>query len=235
METKYLIIIAVAAVVLLLFVLLTANARLMRLFKKYNKVMSSSGLSTQDFLVSAKATLGVDRLNFARIKGHLTDCYLPSKRTIALSDSVYNNRSVAAIAVASHEFGHALQHSKSPFSFNFFRTLGYISRIFSKLVLPTVIAAIIMLIFTTTRDIAIYMLWGSLAVVVSGFLYRIFTIPLEYDASRRAKDLLKKYKVLTREELQIAKKIFSAAAFTYVADFVSSLIGLKFIRRKLRR
>ncbi len=235
METKYIIIISIAAVVLLLISLLTAHSKLMRLFKKYDQVIAKSGFSTQQFLIAARDTLGVDKLTFARIKGHLTDCYIPSKRVIALSDSTYDKRSVAAIAVAAHEFGHALQHSKSPFSFNLVRSLGFISRVFNKFVLPAVVAAVIMLLFENTRDTSIIILWSCLGVVVAGFLFRIFTIPVEYDASRRAKELLNQYHVFDHEEQRKAKKIFAAAAYTYVAEFISSMIGLNFIRRRLRR
>lgn len=234
METKYIILLAVAGVIILLAVLLSANSRLMNLFKKYDKEISSSGLTTQEFLIAAKQTLNIEKLTFARIKGNLTDCYVPSKRIIALSDSTYNNKSVAAIAVASHEFGHALQHHFSPILFNFVRVLGFVSRVFSRLVLPTVFASIIMIIFSATRQAAIIMLWASLGVVVAGFLFRIFTIPVEYNASKRAKKLLHDYHVLNEEEQKWAKKIFSAAAFTYVADFISTTIGLNFIRRKIR-
>ncbi len=233
METKYIIAIAVAAVVLLLISLLTANRKLMRLFKKYDQVIAKSGFSTQQFLIAARDTLGVDKLTFARIKGKLTDCYIPSKRVIALSDSTYDKRSVAAISVAAHEFGHALQHKNSPVSFTIIRALGFISRVFNKFVLPAVIAAVVMLIFETTRNTAIIMLWSALAVVVAGFLFRIFTIPLEYDASRRAKEVLAKYHVFDQEEQRIAKKILASAAYTYVAEFISSIIGLNFIRRRI--
>ena len=228
METKYIIAIAVAAVVLLLISLLTANRKLMRLFKKYDQVIAKSGFSTQQFLIAARVTLGVDKLTFARIKGKLTDCYIPSKRVIALSDSTYDK-----ISVAAHEFGHALQHKNSPVSFTIIRALGFISRVFNKFVLPAVVAAVVMLIFETTRNTAIIMLWSALAVVVSGFLFRIFTIPLEYDASRRAKEVLAKYHVFDQEEQRIAKKILASAAYTYVAEFISSIIGLNFIRRRI--
>ena len=235
MKTEHIIILAIAGVVALLTILLTANSRLMRLFKKYDNIISKSGFSTQEFLMAARDTLNVDKLSFARIKGHLTDCYIPKKRVIALSDSTYNNRSVAAITVASHEFGHALQHDKTPLLFNFVRALGYIFRMFSKLVLPAVLIAVILLCFVTTRNTGIIILWCSLGVVASGFLFRVLTIPVEYDASRRAKNLLQEYNVFDQDELKKARRIFRAAAFTYVADFISTSIGLNFIRRKLMK
>lgn len=222
-------------IAIFLAIVTTASQRVINVFKQYNTLQSFSGIKTEDFIATLKHHQKLTRLKIARISGSLTDCYVPSKRTIALSDSTIGNSSVAAIAVASHEYGHALQHEQKSFMYYLSRTVGWFCRLLGPLALPAIVVGLIFLIFASLAYIGQIILICAGSVIAAGLLFKILTISVELNASSRAVKVLREYNILNEQEIKCAKKIMNVAAFTYIADFLNTILGINFIKGKTRR
>ena len=233
MDTIYIIIIGFAvALALLLAFINGASARFRSTYNKYDGVRNHLGISAEQFLITMREFANMPKLNFARIKGKLSDCYIPKQRTIALSESTYQNDSVAAVAVVAHEFGHAMQHHKRSFMYTFYHFCGRVFSFFAKLIVPALIVGIILVLFVENYvDTGWIVIYSAIGVLLCGIFYKILTVPVEWDASTRALKILKEHEVLTDKELKMAKKVLSTAAATYVADFLSTMLGISFIKR----
>jgi Zn-dependent membrane protease YugP len=198
--------------------------------------MASAGITAQQLLWFYKQKYNMTKLKFSLTLGELSDYYSPRKRLIALSKSTYNNTSVAALAVVSHEFGHAMQHKNHSFLYLMHRFVGFWSKVFGVLVIPATIAGLIMLLpFLYIEYIGVWVLVGAGSAVLLGLLGRLLTISIEYDASNRAKKILSENKILTDYELKYVDKVLGAAGFTYVASFISTILGITFIKRLVIR
>lgn len=231
MEPIYIILLVIVGLAIFLGIVNSANAVLIDLFKKHSQDVPYSQVNTVGFLYYIRQKLNLD-IDIKRIKGKLTDCYVPKHKTIALSDSTFNESSISALAVTAHELGHAIQHREKPAVFNLMRFLSGVSKFFDSLVIPATVGALIMILLEVNISIAFIILYISLSIVVCTFLYKLFTIPLEYNASSIGLNILKKYDILTEDELKIAQKITNAAAFTYVADFIKDITGLNLFRQR---
>jgi len=231
--TLTLIITAVVVFAVLLAIVLSANGALVSAFKKYNRMYASLGLTTQQFIFAAKEYYNIKKLKIARIKGELTDCYIPHKRTIAISESCFGSSSVAALAVVAHEFGHALQHAQRSLLFAFSRIVGFFSRIFAVFALPAILAGLVVFALGDIQNVGVILMCAGGGIIVLGLLFKIITIPVEYNATHRALKFLKESGAMDEDELKIAKKILHSAGFTYVAGFISSILGLNWLRRRL--
>ena len=232
----YIIIGVIVAIALLLAFITGAGSFFKDAFDKYDQVKNHLGVTPEQFLVVMKEIENVKKLEIARIEGKLTDCYIPKKKTIALSESTYQNTSVSAIAVIAHEFGHSLQHSKNSIMFGLYHTIGKIFNFFARFVLIALIVGLIM-IFATVEYVETgwIVIYSAAAVLGCGLLYKILTIPVEYNASNRAMKILEEQKVLNQDELKMAKKVLSTAAATYIADFLATMLGINLIRKLRRR
>jgi len=234
MSTPIILLIAAIVVLALLLAVATgAGGVLVARFKKYNTLYADLGLTSEQLLIAAKDYYQIKKLKIARIKGELTDCYIPGKRTIAISESCFGRSSVSALAVVSHEMGHALQHDKGSFLFAFSRIIGFFFRIFAVFVLPAILAGLIMLPFSQTEHVGIILLCAGAGIIVLGLLVKIITIPVEYNASHRGLKFLRESRAMNEMELKIAKKIMNAAGFTYIAGFISTILGINWIKRRL--
>lgn len=230
MQPIYIVLIAVVVLAIVLGVIYSASSRLIDLFEKNKDIRSKIGINTISLLYFLRDTFELD-FDIRRIRGKLNDCYIPSKKFIALSDDTYYKDSVAALTIISHEVGHAIQHKKNPFAFNFHRFLGMVTAFFGKFALPAIIASVIMTLLAFHVDIAMIMLYISIGVLALGLLFKFLTIPIEYSASKIALNFLKDYHILDETELKLAKKLTDAAAFTYVAEFVKDILGLNLLKR----
>ena len=189
-----------------------------RSFSKYSKVYSHKGITAEQCAEYILRQAGITDVRIDRIKGSLTDHYSPSEKILRLSDSVYGSNSVAAIGVAAHECGHAIQHSTGYFPLHLRSISVPVANIGSKLSWPIVIIGII-LGYTPLANIGVIMF---LAVV----LFQLITLPVEFNASRRAIKILDESNMLVDDELKSAKKVLKSAALTYVAALFSTVLQL---------
>ena len=186
--------------------------------KKYSTVRNSRGITSQQAAETILHGAGIYDVRIERISGNLTDHYSPSEKVLRLSDSVYNQTSVAAIGVAAHECGHAIQHQVGYGPLKLRSLSVPIANIGSKLSWPILIAGLAMGSF----GLAQVGVWMFVAVV----FFQLITLPVEFDASHRAIKILDQSNMLAGEELSGSKKVLMAAALTYVAALFSTILQL---------
>jgi len=197
-----------------------AQFRVKGSFKKYSKQRVSRGLTGADAAREVLRDNGVTGVRIERASGSLTDHFDPRTNTIRLSESVYSTPSVAAVGVAAHEAGHAVQYSESYAPMKLRAAIIPATNIGSMLSMPLILLGIF-LNLTGLINIGI-ILFGAVVV------FQLVTLPVEFNASRRAVAVLNNSNLLTPEEVPAAKKVLSAAALTYVGALAVSLA--QFIR-----
>ncbi len=201
---------------------LVAQARVSSTFKKYSHVSARRGFTGADVARQLLLSAGITDVTVERIGGNLTDHYDPKSKVLRLSDSVYASSSIAALGVAAHETGHAIQHRESYFPLTFRNAIFPVVNIGSKLSMPLIMLG---LVFSFLSGSIILLQIGIIlfALVV---LFQIVTLPVEFNASRRALKLLGEYNYLSEDELKPARKVLSAAALTYVAAAAVAIANL---------
>ncbi len=210
----YYLVLVVPAIILSIF----AQVKVKSTFAKYSKVFSVRGITGDEAARDILKNHGIYDVQVYPVHGQLTDRFDPRDKSVGLSQSVYGSSSVAAIGVAAHETGHAIQHS-----------VGYFPIKLRNMVLPAAnlgsSAAIPLAILGLILGIEALVSFGILlfgAVV----LFQVVTLPVEFNASRRALNILRNTNTLTADELAGAKKVLTAAALTYVAAMLTSLMNL---------
>lgn len=195
-----------------------ASANVNLKFKKYNKYGNSRNLTAQDVAQMILTGAGITDVSIDRISGKLTDHYSPKEKVLRLSDSVYNSTSIAAIGIAAHECGHAIQHQVGYGPLKLRSLSVPIANIGSKLSWPLIIIGI--LIGSVGLE--------QIGVLLFSFvvLFQLITLPVEYNASNRAMKILDAEGILVGEELDGAKTVLKAAALTYVAALFSTILQL---------
>lgn len=186
-------------------------------FKKYSAVRNNRGLTGADAAMRVLTSHGVHNVRIEHVQGNLTDHYDPRANVIRLSDSVYQSTSVAAVGVACHEAGHAVQYAKNYSPIKLRAAIIPITNIGSSLGLA--LAVIGMMISSTLAMIGV-ILFSSV------FLFQLLTLPVEFNASSRALQTIKNDSLLDSEQYDGAKKVLQAAAMTYVAAMLTSLMNL---------
>ncbi len=187
-------------------------------FNKYSKVASSRGNTAADIARLILDRNGLSHIRIERVSGNLTDHYDPKGNVIRLSDSVYGSTSVAAIGVAAHECGHAVQYGVNYAPIKLRSAIIPVTRIGSGLAMPLILLGILMS-FTGLAYIGVALF--SLSTV-----FQLITLPVEFNASNRALATLDGDGILSDSELKGANKVLSAAAMTYVAALAVSLVNL---------
>jgi Zn-dependent membrane protease YugP len=206
--------------VLVGFVLcLIASARVKTTFAKYSKVRSMSGCTGAEAADRILHMAGIYDVRIEHVNGNLTDHYDPRNKVLRLSDSVYGQTSVAAIGVAAHECGHAIQHAKGYVPLAFRSSLAPAASFASNAAWPIIIVGFI---FGLSR---ILLPFGIILFSVA-VLFQIVTLPVEYNASNRAIRILADTGILYQDELKQSKKVLKAAALTYVAATAASILQL---------
>ena len=199
---------------------MAASAKVNSTYNKYSKVRSMTGMTGAQVAQKILQYNGIYDVQIEHVRGNLTDHYDPSKKVLRLSDSVYGSTSVAAIGVAAHECGHAVQHQVGYVPIKIRSALVPAANIGSKLGLPLILLGVI---FggagSTLAQIGIWVF--ALAV-----LFQIVTLPVEFNASGRAIKMLDQYGILHHQEVGHVKKVLSAAALTYVAAAASAILQL---------
>ena len=204
-----------------------ASSKLHRTYNKYDGYYTRSRMTGRDTAVRLLRANGIHNIEVGRVRGMLSDHYHPTKKVINLSEGVYGNDSLAACAVAAHEVGHAVQKKKGYIPYKIRNGLVFITNIGSRLALPLVLLGLILDVFVMTTqnsDVGFYLAMAGVALYGLSTVFLLVTLPVEFDASRRAKKMLVAEGILTEEELPAAEKMLSAAAMTYVASLLTSLI-----------
>lgn len=220
-------IISLACMVLCAFISGAASARLHRAYSKYNQYYTRSRMTGRDTAVRLLRANHIRNVEVGRVHGVLSDHYHPTKGVINLSEGVYGNDSLAAVAVAAHEVGHAVQKKKGYLPYKIRNGLVFITNVGSRLALPLVLLGLILDVFVMTTqnsDVGFYLAMAGVALYGLSTVFLLVTLPVEFDASRRAKKMLVAEGVLSEEELPAAEKMLTAAAMTYVASLLTSLI-----------
>lgn len=187
-------------------------------YKRYSRVGNMRGMTSQQAAQAILNGAGIYDVRIERIRGNLTDHYSPSEKVLRLSDSVYGSTSVAAIGVAAHECGHAIQHNVGYGPLTLRSMAVPIANIGSKLSWPIILVGLIF----GYLDIARIGVFLFLFVV----LFQLITLPVEFNASHRALKILNESNMLVGDELSGARKVLTAAAMTYVASLFSSILQL---------
>jgi len=187
-------------------------------FKKYSKQRTIHGLTGAGAAQRVLDRAGVSGVRIEHVGGNLTDHFDPRDNVIRLSESVYDTPSVAAVGVAAHEAGHAIQYANAYIPMKIRATIIPVTSIGSKMAIPLVLIGIF-LEMTGLINIGI-LLFGMVVV------FQLITLPVEFNASRRAINILDEARLLTREEIPASKKVLSAAALTYVGALAVSLAQL---------
>lgn len=201
-----------------IFIVIYAQSKINNSYRKSSKIKIKSGLSGVEVARKILDSNNLSNIHVVSVGGTLTDHYDPSRKVVRLSNDVFNNDSIAAISVAAHECGHAIQ-DKVGYTFmkiraalvpivNFVTYIGYIVSIISLF-----------------AGITGYLKVGIMLIIVS-LIFQLVTLPVEFDASKRAIEELNKLGLIEKEENQNVKEMLSAAAFTYVASFISSILNL---------
>lgn len=208
-------------VILMLIIIvlpLYANIKINSTYSKYSKKQNSGKLTGKEVAEKILEMNGLSNVKVGRINGSLTDHYDPRNKTISLSNGIYNSNSISACAVAAHEVGHAIQ-DKERYSMLVFRSklvpvVNFTSRLSSILVFSGFIF-----------DLFNFITIGAILLTV-GLFFQLITLPVEFDASKRAKEELQKCGLIENQDTKGATKVLKAAAFTYVAGFLASALQI---------
>jgi Zn-dependent membrane protease YugP len=201
-----------------IFLAMWAQARVKTTFSKYSRVRSIRGLTGADTARMILDRNGLSHIAVEHVSGRLSDHYDPRSQVIRLSDSVYGDSSVAAIGVAAHEAGHALQHSTGYTPLKLRNAVIPVTNIVSNLSIPLILLGIIL---NSQNFVVLGIVAFSLAVAV-----QVITLPVEFNASARAINILGSSNMLYEEELEGAKRVLKAAALTYVAAMIVAVAQL---------
>lgn len=199
---------------------LWASAKVNSTFERYAREMSRSGLSGAEAARMILDRNGLNNIPVEHVAGNLSDHYDPARKILRLSDSTYHSKSVAAIGVAAHECGHAMQHKEGYGPLKFRNTIVPAANLGSKLGIPIILLG---LFFGSG---GYFLVQAGIWVFSLAVLFQVVTLPVEFDASKRALEVMEEYRILGQEENRKAKKVLSAAAMTYVAAAASSILQL---------
>lgn len=192
-----------------------AQGKVSSTFNKYSRVPNHVGITGAEAARRIMEMNGIYDVSIERVSGNLTDHYDPSKKVLRLSDSVYSSTSIAAVGVAAHETGHAIQHARGYAPLSLRSLMVPLANIGSRLAMPLILLGIIFGFASSMGDSLIY-----LGIILFGLsvLFTIVTLPVEFNASKRAIACLEDSRILYENEIGGAKKVLSAAAMTYVAS-----------------
>lgn len=206
-----------------LIIAMIASGNVKHTFNKYNKQLSARNITGAEAAQRVLHANGIRNVQISRVSGDLTDHYDPQANIIRLSESVYDSTSTAAIGVACHEAGHAVQYAQSYGPIKLRAAIIPVTNIGSKLAMPLILVGVLLssLGQMSTIFIDIGIICFSLSVV-----FQLITLPVEFNASSRALKSIQGQEILTAQELKGAKKTLRAAAMTYVAATAVALAQL---------
>ncbi len=207
----------IAIILPCLLLSLIASARVNSTFKRYSTQISQRRITGAEAAQRVLSANGVRNVRIERVSGKLTDHYDPKSNVIRLSDAVYESASTAAIGVACHEAGHAVQyaHNYSPIKIR--AAIIPLTNIGSRLAMPLILLGIL---FSTFGNFSYTLVYIGIACFALSLVFQLITLPVEFNASKRAMRAITDTEILTEEEQRGARKTLTAAAMTYVAAVV---------------
>ena len=208
-----------------LILAIIAQAKVSFNYKKYSQVISKNNMKACDVARLILDSAGLKQVQIKKINGELTDNYDPKAQTVSLSSSVYDSTSVAAIGIACHEVGHALQYAQNYAPVKIRMFLVRACNISSTLLWPLVVIGLILNIGLNSVAGMVCM-WCGVIIFGLSVIFNLVTLPVEYNASNRAKSILSNAQILDSEEMEGVHKVLNAAALTYVAALVVSILNL---------
>ena len=203
-----------------------AQIKVKSTFDKYNRINNYSGLTGAE---AARRILDANGLYHVRVefvRGQLTDHYHPIENVVRLSESTYNSRSVAAVGVAAHEVGHAIQYARNYAPVRFRMAIIPATSVASKLSMPLIFVGILLTAMSYDPTIGLFAMLAGIILFSLSTLFQLATLPVEFNASTRAMRALEDYNILAGSDIAGARKTLTAAAMTYVAALATSLAYL---------
>ena len=200
---------------------LAASARVRQVFAKYSRVQSRLRLTGKEAAEEILRRNGIYDVRVIHIPGNLTDHYNPGNKTLGLSDTVYQSSSVAAVGVAAHECGHAVQHARGYAPLAIRGALVPVANFGSALAWPLILIGLLI-----TGETSVFLINLGILLFSAAVLFQLVTLPVEFNASRRAVDVLGASGMLYPDELSSVKKVLGVAALTYVAGAASAILQL---------
>ena len=200
---------------------LIASARVKSTFNKYSQMRNSRGMTGAQVAEQVLRGAGIYDVRIEHVAGNLTDHYDPRSKVLRLSDSVYGQTSVAAVGVAAHECGHAIQHAKGYGPLKFRNVLVPVANFGAKIAWPLILVGLLI-----NSESAWFIMQAGIIAFSLAVLFQIVTLPVEFNASNRAIRVIADSGIMYGEEIVAAKRVLSAAALTYVAAAASSILQL---------
>ncbi|MEA5002234.1 MAG: zinc metallopeptidase [Christensenella sp.] len=196
-----------------------AQARVSSAYKKYSEIPAQSGVTGREFAQTMLTQNNIDGVRVQAVQGQMTDHFDPRNNTVSLSEGVYNKHSVAAVSIAAHECGHVLQRFKKYGPMRVRNAIVPVVNVATSLAFPLILIG---LLFRENMGVLVDIgAWVYFAVVI----FQLITLPVEFNASKRAMENIQASGVLTVQEQGEAKKMLSAAAMTYVAAMLASFLS----------
>jgi hypothetical protein len=203
-----------------------AQSKVNSTYKRYSKIASQKGLTAKDVAKAMLEKHGILDVEVKKVSGKLTDYYSDADKCVALSEDIYDSTSVSAIGIAMHEVGHAIQYEEG---YGMVKARNFMTRVCNlsnKLLWPLVIIGLIFNFGVEGGGIlGSICLWAGIGFFTFAIIFNLVTLPVEYNASNRARKLMATEDLLTKDELKMASKVLSAAALTYVAAFTVSILN----------
>lgn len=215
-----------AAILVCLIFSAVASGKVKTSFAKHDKTRCRSGLTGYDTVMRLMRANHVYGISVGSVRGQLTDHYHPAKNVVNLSESTYGSNSVAAVAVAAHEMGHVMQKKDGYALYKVRTAIVPVVNVGTWLAMPLVLVGLLLDYFYAMADENLGFYIAMIGVILYGgsLLFALVTLPVELDASRRAREMLLSEGILTAEEIPAAKEVLSAAALTYLASLLTSLV-----------
>ena len=205
-----------------ILIALFAEIKLNSVYSRCREIFSSTGKTASEYAKLFLNAAGIYDVDVVRVRGELTDYYSHRKRVVALSEDVYDSTSIAAIGIACHEVGHAIQYQKKYFPITLRNLIIPVCNFANRLLWFFIIFG---MIFIYSNIGTTFLLIGIIAFALS-VLVNLITLPVEYNASKRAMQLLSSTNEFSQDELSETKNVLNAAALTYVAGLIISILNL---------
>lgn len=187
-------------------------------FKKYSKIAASRGMTGSDVAQRILQRNGVNQVRIERVRGSMTDHFDPRSNVLRLSETVHSSNSIAALGVAAHEAGHAIQHNDGYAPIKVRNAIVPVVNFGSKLAFPLILIGL----FANFG----FLIYVGIVAYTGAVAFQLITLPVEFDASKRAIEVLEDGAYLTDEEMGGARKVLRAAAMTYVAAALAAVLQL---------
>ena len=198
-----------------------ASAKVKSTFNRYSRVGNHAGITGAMAAEQILRQAGIYDVQVQYVRGNLTDHYDPTRKVLRLSDSTYGSTSVAALGVAAHECGHAIQHATSYMPLKLRGMLVPVANFGSQISWPLILIGLLI-----NGEMSLLLINAGILLFTAAVAFQVVTLPVEFNASSRALNILKSSGMLYDQELAQAKKVLSAAALTYVAGAAASILQL---------